>query len=159
MSDYCRKSLYSKPENSAMLPELREGAALTSGKTAHCLLSSKQCSSVSRCWQNQRWGQSSPRFHSIKTMSVPWTNQKRRKFQKVHNNSINHSQISSKLSTLDLKLKRTLLNIRALAPKIVTDQNLTETWIRLDKFVALNEPTPSGYNYVHSPRLKFCSLT
>ncbi|KAL6458614.1 hypothetical protein MHYP_G00320860 [Metynnis hypsauchen] len=29
---------------------------------------------------------------------------------------------------------------------------LTETWIRPDEYIALNEATPAGYNYIHNPR-------
>uniref|UniRef100_A0A3B1JQW8 Reverse transcriptase domain-containing protein n=1 Tax=Astyanax mexicanus TaxID=7994 RepID=A0A3B1JQW8_ASTMX len=41
---------------------------------------------------------------------------------------------------------------------MITDQKfdvlcLTETWIRPNEYVALNEATPAGYNYIHNPRL------
>ncbi|KAI5085332.1 hypothetical protein C0J45_23157, partial [Silurus meridionalis] len=65
-------------------------------------------------------------------------------------------------STSDLKIG--LLNIRSLTPKaltineIITDQEfnimcLTETWIKSNEYVALNEASPPGYSYIHQPRL------
>ncbi|XP_048853154.1 uncharacterized protein LOC125721162 [Brienomyrus brachyistius] len=61
------------------------------------------------------------------------------------------------------KLKLGLLNIRSLAPKallineIITDFSLgalclTETWLKPDEFMALNESTPAEYSYKHNPR-------
>lgn len=77
-------------------------------------------------------------------------------------NLINLFQTTRKFNTLDLKLG--LLNIRSLAPKtisvneIITNQNfdalcLTETWIRPDEFDGLNKANSTGYNYVHNPRI------
>ncbi|XP_058233585.1 uncharacterized protein LOC131344990 [Hemibagrus wyckioides] len=56
-----------------------------------------------------------------------------------------------------------LLNIRSLAPKtliineMISDYSfdtlcLTETWLRSNEYIGLNESTPSGYSYKHEPR-------
>ena len=63
-----------------------------------------------------------------------------------------------------LSLKLGLLSIRSLTSKAVIVNNLntghkfdalclTETWIRPEKHLALNEATPTGYSYVHRPHL------
>ena len=40
---------------------------------------------------------------------------------------------------------------------IITDQEcnlmcLTETWVKPNEYIALNEASPPGYSYVHQPR-------
>ena len=60
-------------------------------------------------------------------------------------------------------LKIGLINIRSLAPKatfvneLITDHQveilcLTETWLKTDEYIALNESAPPGYSYTHVPR-------
>ncbi len=60
-------------------------------------------------------------------------------------------------------LKLGILNIRSLAPKtvivneMITDNNfdvlcLTETWLKANYYIGLNESTPPSYCYKHEPR-------
>ena len=61
-------------------------------------------------------------------------------------------------------LKIVLINIRSLAPKatlvneLITNHPveilcLTETWLKTDEYIALNESAPPGYSYTHVPHL------
>ncbi|KAF4079587.1 hypothetical protein AMELA_G00179760 [Ameiurus melas] len=104
-------------------------------------------------------------IHTIETVSVPRAIQMYRRSRKVSlrnliNIKLNHIECTA--STFNLKLG--LLNIRSLASKalivndIITDQKyilmcLTETWIKPNEYIALNEASPPGYSYVHQPRL------
>ncbi len=60
-------------------------------------------------------------------------------------------------------LKLGLLNIRSLTPKavivneMITDNSfdvlcLTETWLKPNDYIGLNESTPPSYCYKHEPR-------
>ena len=98
-------------------------------------------------------------------MSVPRPIRKCRNTQRICSSNLinidlNHTECTA--STFDLKLG--LLNIRSLTPKalivneIITDQEfnvlcLTETWIKPNEYVALNEASPPGYSYIHQPRV------
>uniref|UniRef100_A0AAQ6IK29 Endonuclease/exonuclease/phosphatase domain-containing protein n=1 Tax=Anabas testudineus TaxID=64144 RepID=A0AAQ6IK29_ANATE len=54
--------------------------------------------------------------------------------------------------------KKSLTSKALTVNETITDQEfdilcLTETWIKQDEYVALNEATPPGYSYIHQPRL------
>ena len=99
------------------------------------------------------------------SVSVPRIKQSIKEPRKVcYSNLINIRPVIPVCSDSTSGLKLGLLNIRSLTPKavavneIITDHGfdalcLTETWIRPDEYFSLNEATPPGYSYAHSPRL------
>ncbi len=76
----------------------------------------------------------------------------------MNNNLIDVQQIKNVYNTEKQMIKLGLLNIRSLSMKalfvndMITDQKLdvlylTETWLKPDKFIILNESTPQDYCY------------
>jgi len=53
-----------------------------------------------------------------------------------------------------------LLNIQSLNSKVlivnymISDYNLTETWLKTNDYITSNESTPQDYHYKHEPRPK-----
>uniref|UniRef100_A0AAR2KDM3 Endonuclease/exonuclease/phosphatase domain-containing protein n=1 Tax=Pygocentrus nattereri TaxID=42514 RepID=A0AAR2KDM3_PYGNA len=110
--------------------------------------------------------EASPKINLIETVFFPRIKTKfnHRKTQSVRLNNLINIYPCSDDSTNTLDLKLGLLNIRSLNSKavvvneIISDHKfdffcLTETWVRPDEYLALNEATPVGYNYAHRPRL------
>ncbi|KAL0148144.1 hypothetical protein M9458_056546 [Cirrhinus mrigala] len=107
-----------------------------------------------------------PRYHAIETVSVPRARQyKRRPNQFKSNNLINIQQIKNLHNTEKQMIKLGLLNIRSLSTKalfvndMIIEHNLdvlclTETWLKSEDYIILNESTPHDYCYKHEPRLK-----
>ncbi|MGL5597399.1 MAG: endonuclease/exonuclease/phosphatase family protein [Aeromonas sp.] len=97
-------------------------------------------------------------------MSVPQTSKKKQR--KPHkSNLINIRQIKPELNLETHTIRLGLLNIRSLSTKalfvndMITDHKLdvlclTETWLKPDDYITLNESTPHNYYYNHVPRLK-----
>ncbi len=108
----------------------------------------------------------SPRYHTIETVSVPRTRKYRKHpNQSKSNNLIDVQQIIFFYNTEKQLIKLGLLNIRSLSTKalfvndMITDHKLdvlclTETWLKPDEYIILNESTPQDYCYKNEPRPK-----
>ena len=100
----------------------------------------------------------------IETVSVTRPARKRRHRTICPNNLVKINLTSCSGSATCSRIKLGLLNIRSLAPKadivneIITDKQLsvlclTETWVKQGEYLALNESTPPGFSYYHTPRI------
>ncbi len=99
-------------------------------------------------------------------MSVPRTRKyKTRPNQFKSNNLIDVQQIKNVYNTEKKMINLGLLNIRSLSMKalfvndMITDHNLdvscmTETWLKPDEYIILNESTPQDYCYKSEPHPK-----
>ncbi len=83
----------------------------------------------------------------------------------MSNNLIDVQQIKNVDNTEKQMIKLSLLNIRSLSTKalyvnyMITNHkldvlSLTETWLKPDEYIILNESTPQDYCYKNEPRPK-----
>ncbi len=101
----------------------------------------------------------SPRYHTIETVSVPRTRKyKKHPNQFVSNDLIDVQQMKNVYNTEKQIINIGLLKIRSLSTKslfvsyMITDHkldvlSLTETWLKPDEYIILNESTPQDYCY------------
>nr|XP_055053668.1 uncharacterized protein LOC129438773 isoform X1 [Misgurnus anguillicaudatus] len=120
---------------------------------------------MSRSHISQNFESILPEYQHISTVSVPRTSKYRAPLATSRTNLINIKLENNTLPDEPQMLKFGLLNIRSLTNKepivneIINDQNLdalclTETWLKADDYISLNESTPQDYYYKHEPRLK-----
>ncbi len=87
------------------------------------------------------------------TVSVPRTRKyRKRQNQFMSNHLIDVQQIKNVYNTQKQLIKLGLLNIRSLSTNLINDHNLdllclTETWLKPDEYIILNESTPQDYCY------------
>ncbi len=83
----------------------------------------------------------------------------------MSNNLIDVQQMENVYNTEKQMIKLGLLNIRSLSTKAIFVNNmithhkldvlcLTETWLKLDEYIILNESAPQNYCYKNEPRPK-----